>query len=112
VTYLTFFASWCGNCKKQMPAIKLWQDEWAAQGFQVVGINVDRTASSGQRYIDELAPNFTVALDPSARTMSDFDISAMPTSFIIDREGVVRERVVGYKDAEIAATRKKITDLF
>lgn len=112
VTYLTFFASWCGNCKKQMPAIKLWQDEWAAKGFQVIGINVDRTAASGQRYIDELAPNFTVALDPSARTMSDFDISAMPTSFIIDREGVVRERVVGYKDAEIVGVRKKITDLF
>lgn len=112
VTYLTFFASWCGNCKKQMPAIKLWQDEWAAKGFQVVGINVDRTAAAGQRYIDELAPNFTVALDPTARTMSDFDINAMPTSFIIDRQGVVRERVVGYKEAEVAATRQKIMDLF
>ncbi|MCB9728744.1 MAG: thioredoxin domain-containing protein [Deltaproteobacteria bacterium] len=111
VTYLTFFASWCGNCKKQMPAIKQWQDEWGAKGFQVVGINVDRTAANGERYIQELAPNFTVALDPSARTMSDFDISAMPTSFIIDRDGVVRERVVGYKEAEVAATRKKITDL-
>ncbi|MGM0574286.1 MAG: vitamin K epoxide reductase family protein [Myxococcota bacterium] len=111
VTYLTFFASWCGNCRKQMPAIKDWQEEWGPEGFQVVGIDVDRVRSSGERYVKTLEPNFTVAFDPSADTMSDFDIDAMPTSFIVDREGVIRKRVVGYRDHEIPGTKKAIRDL-
>jgi protein-disulfide isomerase/uncharacterized membrane protein/thiol-disulfide isomerase/thioredoxin len=111
VTYLTFFASWCGNCRKQMPAIKAWEDDWKKKGFQVVGINVDRKIERGEKYIKELEPNFKIAYDPSARTMTDFDINAMPTSFIVDRKGKVVRRIVGYKDAEIAATKKAITDL-
>lgn len=111
VTYLTFFASWCGNCRKQMPAIKLWEDEWKKKGFQVVGINVDRTLERGDKYVTELDPNFKVAYDPSARTMTAFDINAMPTNFIVDRSGKIIKRVVGYKDKEIAATRKAIQDL-
>jgi thiol-disulfide isomerase/thioredoxin len=111
VTYLTFFASWCGNCRKQMPAIMAWEDDWKKKGFQVVGINVDRKLDRGEKYIKELEPNFKIAYDPSARTMTDFDINAMPTSFIVDRDGKIVRRIVGYKDAEIAATKKAITDL-
>jgi protein-disulfide isomerase/uncharacterized membrane protein/thiol-disulfide isomerase/thioredoxin len=111
VTYLTFFASWCGNCRKQMPAIKAWEDEWKKKGFQVIGINVDRKMERGNKYVTELDPNFKIAYDPSARTMTDFDINAMPTNFIIDRTGKIIKRVVGYKDSEIAATRKVIQDL-
>ena len=47
----------------------------------------------------------------SARTMSDFDINAMPTSFIIGRDGVIEKRVVGYKDEEIESTRRTILEL-
>ena len=43
--------------------------------------------------------------------MTDFDINAMPTNFIVDRKGKIVKRVVGYKDGEIAATRKAIQDL-
>ncbi len=111
VTYLTFFASWCSNCRKQMPAIKAWEDEWKSKGFQIVAINVDRVQKKAEDYITKLEPNFTVALDPMARTMSDFDINAMPTSFIIGKDGVIKKRVVGYKDKEIEATRKTILDL-
>ena len=111
VTYLTFFASWCGNCRKQMPAIKAWQEEWGGKGFQVVGINVDRTREKGEKYVARLDPNFIVAYDPSARTMSDFDINAMPTSFIVGRDGLIKRRVVGYKTDEIAQTRAAITSL-
>ncbi len=111
VTYLTFFASWCGNCRKQMPAIKDWQKEWGDKGFQVVAINVDRDPKKGKVYIDQLDPNFQVALDPEARSMSDFDIDAMPTSFIIDQKGVIKHRVLGYRKGEISGTRANIKSL-
>lgn len=111
VTYLTFFASWCGNCRKQMPAIKEWHEDWGKKGFQVVAINVDRKEAAATRYLKELEANFPIALDPAARTMTDFGINAMPTSFIVDRKGRITKRVVGYKDKEIAQTKKAIADL-
>ncbi len=111
VTYLTFFASWCGNCRKQMPAMKLWEDEWKKKGFQVIAINVDRKKERGDKYVVGLDPNFKIAYDPSARTMTDFDINAMPTNFIVDRKGRITKRIVGYKDNEIPSTRKAIQDL-
>ncbi|MGB0588168.1 MAG: redoxin family protein [Myxococcota bacterium] len=112
VTYLTFFASWCGNCRKQMPAIKEWETAWASKGFQVVAINVDRQKAAGERYVSTLEPNFTIGYDPIARTMTDFDINAMPTSFIIDKKGVIKKRIVGYKADEIAQTKADIEALF
>jgi protein-disulfide isomerase/thiol-disulfide isomerase/thioredoxin/uncharacterized membrane protein len=112
VTYLTFFASWCGNCRKQMPAIKEWETAWKSKGFQVVAINVDRQKAAGERYVEKLEPNFTIAYDPTARTMTDFDINAMPTSFIIDRKGRITERIIGYKADEIAKTKSAIEALF
>jgi protein-disulfide isomerase/uncharacterized membrane protein/peroxiredoxin len=112
VTYLTFFASWCGNCRKQMPAIKEWETAWSSKGFQVVAINVDRQKVAGERYVGTLEPNFTVAYDPTARTMTDFDINAMPTSFVIDKKGVINKRIVGYKADEIAKTKADIEALF
>ena len=112
VTYLTFFASWCGNCRKQMPAMKEWETAWKAKGFQVVAINVDRQKAAGERYISTLEPNFTIAYDPSARTMTDFDINAMPTSFIVDKKGKIHRRIIGYKADEIAQTKADIEALF
>ena len=112
VTYLTFFASWCGNCRKQMPAIKEWEDAWKSKGFQVVAINVDRQKAAGERYIGTIDPNFTIAYDPSARTMTDFDINAMPTSFIINKAGKITKRIIGYKADEIAQTKADIEALF
>lgn len=112
VSYLTFFASWCGNCRKQMPAIMEWETTWKSKGFQVVAINIDRQKAAGERYIGTLEPNFMIAYDPDARTMTDFDINAMPTSFIVDRKGIIQKRIIGYKAEEIAETKATIEALF
>ena len=62
--------------------------------------------------ISTLKPNFTIAYDPSARTMTDFDINAMPTSFIVDKKGKIHRRIIGYKADEIAQTKADIEALF
>ncbi len=95
-----------------MPAINEWESAWSNKGFQVVAINVDRQKAAGERYISTIDPNFMIAYDPTARTMTDFDINAMPTSFIIDKKGKIHQRIVGYKADEIAETKAAIEALF
>jgi len=114
VSYVTFFASWCGSCKRELPEIAKWQTEMAAKGFQVVAIGVDQAQSQSESFVKQHAPDatFKVALDPDATAMTQFDIAAMPTSFIVDKEGVIRRRIVGFKAEEVPELRAFIEKLF
>ena len=113
VTYLTFFASWCGSCKRELPELKNWVKELGPKGFQVVAVGVDRATSSSENFIKQHVPepNSPVVLDPDAKSMTEFDISAMPTSFVIDKKGVVRKMIVGFAQDEVPAMKNFIREL-
>lgn len=111
ITYLTFFASWCGSCKRELPELNLWHDELAGQGLQIVAVGVDKTQSLSENFVKQFEPKYSVAYDPDAITMGLFDINAMPTSFLIDRQGIVRHREVGFKKEETHILKKRVTDL-
>ncbi len=113
VSYITFFASWCGSCKRELPEVAKWHAELEARGFQVVAIGVDQAQSQSEGFVKQHAPEakFTVALDPEATAMTEFDIAAMPTSFIVDKTGVIRRKIVGFKKEETAELRAFIEKL-
>ncbi len=113
VSYVTFFASWCGSCKRELPEVSKWHDELSARGFQVVAIGVDQAQSQSEGFVKQHAPDakFAVALDPEATAMTEFDIAAMPTSFIVDKTGVIRRKIVGFKKEETAELRAFIEKL-
>ena len=111
VTYVTFFASWCGSCKRELPELKIWQEELGPRGFQVIAIGVDRNQKQSEDFAAKYEPNYTIALDPNSTAMTQFDISAMPTSFVVDKDGVVRQRIVGFKKEEVPSLRRTIEQL-
>lgn len=111
VTYLTFFASWCGSCKRELPQVGDWADKLKDRGFQVVAVGVDRNSSQSKTFVEQFNPTYPVALDPEAKSMGMFDINAMPTSFLVDRQGVVRHREVGFKAEEVGLILRRIENL-
>ena len=111
VTYLTFFASWCGSCKRELPELNQWQKAFGKAGFEVVAVGVDRNPKQSENFANQFNPVYPVALDPDAMTMGLFNINAMPTSFLVDREGVIRHREVGFKKDEVALLQRKIQKL-
>jgi protein-disulfide isomerase/uncharacterized membrane protein len=111
VTYVTFFAYWCGSCKRELPELKLWQSEFGPKGFQVVAIGVDKNSKLDIDFAAKYEPNYTIALDPDAKTMGMFDIAAMPTSFIVDRKGVIQHRIVGFDKNEVPTTKAFVEKL-
>jgi len=108
VTYLTFFASWCGSCKRELPELNNWVKAYGSQGFQVVAVGVDRNEKQSLAFAEKFEPSYPVTLDPEATVMGMFDVDAMPTSFIIDRKGVVRHREVGFKKDEVSFMQKRL----
>ncbi len=111
ITYVTFFASWCGSCKRELPVLRKLQEEYRARGFRVLAIGTDRLSDRSKDFIKKYEPNYPVGFDPDSVAMGLFNIDAMPASFLVDRAGVVRHRTIGFKIEELPEMKEKIEEL-
>ncbi len=95
VVLVNFWATWCPYCLKEMPAIQDFWQQHRADGFEVLAISVDDTPSKIARYMKDKGYRFAAAaMDPTVRT-SFGDVSTVPTSFLVDRNGVIRHKISG-----------------
>ena len=99
VVYVTFFASWCGPCRKELPALKALRAKYADRGFEVVSIGVDAGSDGAQKsaaMAKQLGIDYPVILDPQNKILGLFDVKSMPTSYLVDRGGIIRHKQVGF----------------
>lgn len=111
VVYLDFWASWCPPCLEAMPRIDELRDEFSRGDFEVVAVNVDRDPRKAARLLEKYGVGYTSASDPEGRLPERFGIATMPTSFLIDRRGVVRYVHEGFRRGDIRQLRRRIQDL-
>jgi thiol-disulfide isomerase/thioredoxin len=110
VVVLDFWASWCGPCRILSPVLSGWQARYGAQGLTVVGITTDPpdVAASAK---EALGMRYPVASDAQAETSKAYGVQALPTLFVIDKKGVVREVSVGYDPGHDAAVEALLKTL-
>ncbi len=111
VTLLAFWASWCGPCRKELPALAPLATELGPAGFQVVAVNVDKDPAAALRFLGGQTPPYTVVTDPSSALMGRFDVVAMPTSILIGPDRKVLGVHEGYSEEKLAELRKEISAL-
>ncbi|MFZ5923274.1 MAG: peroxiredoxin family protein [Chloroflexota bacterium] len=99
---VNFWATWCPPCKAEMPAIQKVYDEYKAEGFTVLAVNMSFQDDTGNipGFMAEYGLDFPVLLENSGQVAKTYLIRSLPTSFFIDREGVIQEVVVGGPMAE------------
>jgi thiol-disulfide isomerase/thioredoxin len=95
VVLVDFWASWCGPCRKSFPELDGVQERFAAQGVKVVGVALDEDASAVTAFLDKVPVHFTIVHDPTGQAAEAFSVVAMPTSFLIDKEGRIAARFEG-----------------
>ncbi|MFI5181675.1 MAG: redoxin domain-containing protein [Thermoanaerobaculia bacterium] len=95
VVILDFWAPWCIPCRKSFPFLDSLQKRHAAQGLAVVGLTLDENRDAIDAFVEAIPVTFTVALDPSGRAGESFHVVAMPTTFLLDREGRIVARFEG-----------------
>ena len=89
VVYLDFWASWCTPCLRSFPWMNDLADSYKAKGLVVIAVNVDHQRDLAQAFLRQHPADFHVAYDPDGSLAEHYNVEAMPTSFLIGRDGKV-----------------------
>ena len=109
VVLVNLWATWCGPCRAEIPALQQFQTDYAARGFDVVGISLDETGPEAVRtFVHEQKITYPVVIDEDARAMNIFRASVIPISAIVDRHGNVSWLSAGTIEQSIPAVRQEI----
>lgn len=94
---LNFWASWCLPCRTEMPAIERVHQRLNEQGLLIIGLNVTSQDSeaAARSFAQEYGLTFPIALDRDGSASAQYDLMGLPSTYFIDREGIVRDVIIG-----------------
>ena len=108
---VNFWASWCLECRGEMPAFERLHHDFAARGLTVIGINTREPAAAVRRYAKEMKLTFPLLLDIDGEINRAYGVIGLPTTFVIARDGRAVGLAVGPRAWSGAAARDIVTSL-
>jgi thiol-disulfide isomerase/thioredoxin len=90
VVYLDFWASWCKPCRKSFPWMNQMHQKYAAQGLQIIAINLDTEKALAKVFLENVPADIPIIYDPEGNIASDYQLVGMPSSYVIDKKGNIR----------------------
>jgi len=112
VVLVDFWATWCAPCKASFPAYSELQHELAGRGFVLLAVSIDKTNAPYAEFLKRFSPAFPTVRDGSQKLVAEVKVPTMPTSYLIDRKGVVRAVHSGFRGAEtVSSLREEIIRL-
>ena len=84
------WATWCPPCKAEMPSLQKFYEVHSGEGFMIVAINAGDDRAPVEQFVNEYGLTFTVWLDPTGAALNAFRNANLPSSYVVDRTGVVR----------------------
>ena len=99
VTLIDFWATWCGPCKKEMPGYQQLFDRYGPQGFVVIGFKFDtmKDTEDPVLFAKRLGVRYPLAVALDAVKQKFGGIEGLPTTMIYDRQGILREKIIGFE---------------
>jgi peroxiredoxin len=111
VVMINFWATWCGPCRVEMPHLSRLYEKYRGSGFTVLAVNIDEDPHKAASLAKQLGMRFPVLLDTEKKVSRLYDLSTMPSTILIDRDGRVRYITRGYRDGYEETYDKQIREL-
>lgn len=111
VVYVDFWASWCQPCRKSFGWMNKMQEMYGEDGFTVIAINLDESRADANKFLQQVPANFDVAFDPRGRTAEKYQVKAMPSSYLIDKNGKLVHANLGFRGNDEDNLEKRIRTL-
>jgi peroxiredoxin len=108
VVFINFWATWCGTCEVEMPAMENLYNRFKDHGFEMLTISIDKDQTLIEPFMKKYGLTFPVLLDPESEVAKkDYKTTGVPETFIVDRQGIIVHKAIGPRvwdsDENIAA---------
>ena len=97
VVILDFWASWCVPCRRSFPWLNAMHKKYADDGLVIIGVNLDMERADAARFLEEYPAEFAILYDENQELARQFEVVAMPSSYVIGRDGKILARHMGFK---------------
>ena len=112
VVLVDFWASWCEPCRREIPLLGKMAEKLRDRGVEIVTINIDDDAGKAERFLkDQGVKGLTVVRDDDKHIVAAYEPRTMPSSFVIDRKGVVRAVNAGFDDGDERKIEQQLSAL-
>jgi peroxiredoxin len=112
VVLLNFWATWCAPCRREIPSLKKLYRMRKDEGFEIVAVNTERASvSKVASFVEKYGMSFPILLNPQGDVGTTYRVRAIPTSFLLDKNGVIRWVIVGGREWESSYVLSRIDQL-
>lgn len=111
VVFVDVWASWCPPCRTSLPLFNDMYKELAQYGLEILAVNVDENPQDGIDFVTKFPVDYKVLADPKGVVAETYGVPGMPTSYLIDRLGVVKMVHVGFKEKDMVKIKGEIIKL-
>ena len=111
VVMVNFWASWCAPCRQEMPLLEDLHNKYSDLGFVLLGVNVEEDSSKAADLLREIPVSFPILYDNTNKVTKLYDVVAMPSTVMVDRDGNMRYLHRGYLPGYEKEYEKQIKEL-
>ena len=99
VVFLNIWATWCPPCREEMPSMEKLYKELKGQEFEILAVSIDASGATAVRpFMKEHGLSFPALLDTGGTIRGLYGMTGVPETYVIDKEGVVKQRIIGPRD--------------
>ena len=110
--FLNFWATWCAPCRLEMPTMETVYQEYKRRGLEILAVGLDSGPKSAvKNFMQELKLTYPALLDPDMQVLRLYRLFSIPATFLIDKEGIIRFKELGYRDWTHPESRKLLEEI-